>query len=72
MFNKYKKIIEEQDNLIKIQDEQYQDVSNESYRVKRAYQNLEDKYTKLLKENEKNLKKIKELKDKKKAKKNEK
>ncbi len=71
MFNKYKKIIEEQDNLIKIQDEQYQDVSNELYRVKRAYQNLEDKYTKLLEENEKNLKKIKEFKEKKKAKKNE-
>ena len=78
MFINYKKLvnqqaelIKEQNLLIKIQDDQYQDISNELYRVKRAYQNLEDKYTKLLEENEKNLKKIKEFKEKKKAKKNE-
>ena len=69
MFKKYEKIIEEKDNLIKTQDEQYQDVSNELYRVKRAYQNLESEYEKLFEKNEKNIKKIKELK--KKAKKNE-
>ena len=47
MFCKYKKIIEEQDKLIKIQDEQYRDISYELNRVKRAYQNLEERFSKL-------------------------